>query len=197
MESESFFMQCPACSHTLSEIKAADLSSDICTQCGGLWFDRGELVQALETRQIVQHLSNESSFIFPPTLGQPTPTERPCPHCQHPLEAMLCKGGEVRVTIDGCPTCRGFWLDKGELETLARLQRSGQLQPMTAAMLAGGVASATILAEGAVAQGTLDYYALHPQHVYSEVQTAQFVGEMAFDGVGAAFAFLAGLFSSK
>jgi Zn-finger nucleic acid-binding protein len=190
-------MQCPACSHLLSPINAAGLTTDICTQCGGLWFDRGELAQTLDTKKIVQHLSDESSFIFPPALGQTTPTERSCPHCHNPLEAMLCKGGDVRVTIDGCPTCRGFWLDKGELDTLARLQRNGQLQPMTAAMLAGGVASASILAEGAVAQGTLDYYALHPQHVYSEVQTAQFVGEIAFEGIGAAVSFLAGLFSGK
>jgi Zn-finger nucleic acid-binding protein len=154
-------------------------------------------MQAIDSKKALQHLSDESSFIFPPALGPTTPTERACPHCQDPLEAMLCKGDEVRVTIDGCPTCRGFWLDKGELETLARLERSGQLQPMTAAMLAGGVASADILTTGAAAQATVDYYALHPQHVYSEVNKAQFLGTLAFEGVGAAVSFFAGLFSGK
>ncbi len=29
------------------------------------------------------------------------------------------------VTIDACPTCRGIWLDRGELETLIAQEKDG------------------------------------------------------------------------
>lgn len=34
---------------------------------------------------------------------------------------------QLGVTVDDCPTCGGTWLDKGELEELARRENSGWL----------------------------------------------------------------------
>jgi len=31
------------------------------------------------------------------------------------------------VTVEECPTCRGMWLDRGELETLAKHENEGWL----------------------------------------------------------------------
>ena len=36
-----------------------------------------------------------------------------CPRCQ---DAVLDEREREGVTVDGCPTCRGIWLDRGELE---------------------------------------------------------------------------------
>ena len=37
-----------------------------------------------------------------------------CPHCSVPL-VMAERGG---IEIDHCPTCRGVWLDRGELDKI-------------------------------------------------------------------------------
>ncbi len=37
-----------------------------------------------------------------------------CPHCRHSLVSLEFAGLE----IDYCPSCRGVWLDEGELELL-------------------------------------------------------------------------------
>lgn len=42
-----------------------------------------------------------------------------CPHCHESL-VMIDKQG---VEIDYCPTCRGVWLDKGELDKLMEKSR--------------------------------------------------------------------------
>ena len=38
-----------------------------------------------------------------------------CPRCQSPLNERERDG----VVLDLCPSCRGIWLDRGELEKLA------------------------------------------------------------------------------
>jgi Zn-finger nucleic acid-binding protein len=44
-----------------------------------------------------------------------------CPRCQSAELAELDRDG---VTIDRCPSCRGIWLDRGELEKLLSRGRS-------------------------------------------------------------------------
>jgi Zn-finger nucleic acid-binding protein len=38
-----------------------------------------------------------------------------CPHCESSQLAMSSREG---VEIDYCPTCRGVWLDRGELDKI-------------------------------------------------------------------------------
>ncbi|HSC64759.1 MAG TPA: zf-TFIIB domain-containing protein [Caldimonas sp.] len=38
-----------------------------------------------------------------------------CPYCPDAVLAMVDRAG---VEIDYCPTCRGVWLDRGELDKL-------------------------------------------------------------------------------
>jgi hypothetical protein len=49
--------------------------------------------------------------------------ERRCPKDGAVLERVREHG----VTIDECPTCRGVWLDRGELETIAARERDSWL----------------------------------------------------------------------
>lgn len=46
-----------------------------------------------------------------------------CPRCQ----AALVERAERGVTVDECPECGGLWLDKGELEHIARREQEGWL----------------------------------------------------------------------
>ena len=45
-----------------------------------------------------------------------------CPNCNETL-VMTDRQG---IEIDYCPSCRGVWLDKGELDKI--VERSGQIQ---------------------------------------------------------------------
>lgn len=45
-----------------------------------------------------------------------------CPNDNSPMQEVQRNG----VTLDICPTCRGVWLDRGELEKL--LEQVGQLE---------------------------------------------------------------------
>jgi uncharacterized protein len=42
-----------------------------------------------------------------------------CPNCQASMQAVTRTG----VEFDMCPTCRGVWLDRGELEKLVAMGR--------------------------------------------------------------------------
>jgi Zn-finger nucleic acid-binding protein len=50
-------------------------------------------------------------------------TDMHCPHCTTNLLMTERQG----VEIDYCPTCRGVWLDRGELDKL--IERSGSSKP--------------------------------------------------------------------
>ena len=47
-----------------------------------------------------------------------------CPHCP---DATLLMTDRQGIEIDYCPTCRGVWLDRGELDKL--LERAGSTAP--------------------------------------------------------------------
>ncbi|TXI26104.1 MAG: hypothetical protein E6Q64_08885 [Ottowia sp.] len=50
-----------------------------------------------------------------------------CPHCPDTALVMSERQG---VEIDYCPSCRGVWLDRGELDKL--IERSAQAAPPVA-----------------------------------------------------------------
>ena len=90
---------------------------DICPTCKGLWFDRGELESAVCSAvqlMAVHELQRVSS------------PARPCPSCGAVMvEKAVVGGGSLRV--DACPSCRGFYLDAGELQRIqhASVRRLG------------------------------------------------------------------------
>ena len=51
------------------------------------------------------------------------PAEPRCPRDGGPLVARELLG----VTVEECPTCQGTWLDRGELETVARREHDSWL----------------------------------------------------------------------
>jgi ribosomal protein S27E len=42
-EKKSHFMKCPKCGNDLKELSQDQVSVDVCSNCGGLWLDAGEL----------------------------------------------------------------------------------------------------------------------------------------------------------
>ncbi len=68
MHPSSAPLQCPVCRHAMKEVIKESISIDVCTQCHGVWLDRGEL------DKILQSVRNEQ----PPQYAAP-PSPSPSP----------------------------------------------------------------------------------------------------------------------
>lgn len=106
-------MKCPKCSseELVQSPCLGDMPLDHCVGCGGIWFDKGELVALLQRSQGEAPVSLEHI--------NPRPVEIRCPRCG---EAMA-RGGLVNplLLVDKCQACGGTWLDPSELDLLKKL----------------------------------------------------------------------------
>jgi len=138
--------ECPRCEgvglHKVRFIGSSDIILDRCPSCGGFWLDGGEL--DLINRELerimpvagkgfsefvnqvhlpywykrIRRKSAETDFQVevPPIKGAELKSEgqAPCPACGTHLNVYTLH----RLDIEGCPACRGVWLDRGELRKL-------------------------------------------------------------------------------
>ncbi|NIP34182.1 MAG: hypothetical protein GWN39_04425 [Thermoplasmata archaeon] len=79
---------------------------DVCRQCGGTWYDRGELAIKIPDSHMRERLTNF------PKVGEESPIS--CPRCG----GMMRLRHEGEVEVDFCTECQGVWLDLGEDEAL-------------------------------------------------------------------------------
>lgn len=103
---------CPRCDQALQNTNYDSygfIELDICQSCKGIWFDEGELDHLDDSIN-----TNAEVMEFKP--ADPT-SHHPlnCPRCSKTLIALTVPG-EEELIIDRCESCRGFWLDEGELE---------------------------------------------------------------------------------
>ena len=103
-------MQCPVCR---VDLKQSDLGQfgfvvlDVCPQCGGAWFDKGDLDRLDESIWV-----NVEEQAFDAVEGDHK--EAVCPKCRVSLRPVS-PIDEKTLIVDRCPSCDGFWLDGGEL----------------------------------------------------------------------------------
>ena len=50
-ERKSHFMKCPKCGADLAEREMSHVKVDVCTECGGMWLDAGELDLVRDARR--------------------------------------------------------------------------------------------------------------------------------------------------
>lgn len=137
---------CPRCDntslHKVFFIGYSDIVLDYCHNCTGFWLDGGELdainkelqrimpVKAKGFSDFLQNVhipywhkrikrkSSEVDFaIDAPPLKHAElqgETDRGCPACDAKLNSYTAYG----ISIEGCPKCKGIWLDKDELRRL-------------------------------------------------------------------------------
>lgn len=121
-------MRCPACQTPLVVVERHGIELDWCVECGGLWFDQGEM--ELLGEKAGRRLEADDLGPRPGDHGEPG--ERRCPRCPRRMERLTLApedaGGErAAVEIDRCPR-HGIWLDRGELGRIMR-----RLRPRTEA----------------------------------------------------------------
>jgi hypothetical protein len=101
-------MDCPKCDGKLKEVAYHGVRVDRCHDCAGIWFD------AREVRALVRAGAGTGEAKGSGVLDE---AEADCPRCDEPLartESLAVTG----LHYDQCPSCRGAWLDAGELDQI-------------------------------------------------------------------------------
>ncbi len=117
-------MNCPACDYRLTETRVGDMSLDICHGgCGGIWFDAFELQKVDDQCEaagecLVQIQHDPERHVEPSR-------KRACPRCEGVKLKRHFFSPKIKVEVDHCPNCAGYWLDAGELEKIRREQKPG------------------------------------------------------------------------
>ncbi len=99
-------MKCPACHVPMYVAEYRQSELDLCGQCEGVWFDRGELTLLLgDDRPLAMAaaVSEEAT--------------RTCPLCDKPMDKVNI-GPDRRVVVDHCPQECGLWFDASEVAAL-------------------------------------------------------------------------------
>ncbi len=111
-------MNCPKCRHELSRFSPQpSFELDLCTNCKGIWFDRGELAAFASLSQDIPALRE--------VWHDARVTQCPCPRCQTPLEELHYQSDSI-LLVDRCPLCGGIWLDEGELSSVSALSNTSE-----------------------------------------------------------------------
>ena len=114
MEEPSQIRVCPRCTNaTLSETDYVHEKVDTCEECGGMYFDAGEM----------RNLNQLVEDFFEVKLNEPEIANVPdheryfkpaCPGCSAEMKPYQIG----QVWVDQCPKCEGLWLDQGEVSAL-------------------------------------------------------------------------------
>ena len=86
---------------------------DVCDRCNGLWFDPSELLSAIGGLKDKAIQDLPAGFFG--ELGKHA-RKRLCPCCSKSMNTISHKS----VEIDYCRSCKGFWLDAGEVIAITR-----------------------------------------------------------------------------
>lgn len=86
-----------------------DVKAERCPTCQGIYLDEGEVVRITGNVALDQLLTTD--------LGLDADSQRVCPGCGGVMDAEGAGG----VLVDVCLTCKGVWVDHGELEGLKAL----------------------------------------------------------------------------
>ena len=111
---------CPKCDTALIVLRFRSIEVDYCEQCGGLWFDSGELEQLLADTGA---RGDDPWFKQLTEVSPAAPKTRYlCPRCDQRLRETCVPNGP---RLDVCPQRHGLWFDAGELRQILSLAPEG------------------------------------------------------------------------
>ncbi len=101
-------LSCPRDKTVLDQQEQGEATLDVCSKCGGQFFDSGEMFAAFGIKA-------DPTYWDRPETGGPTRTgDVPCPRCEAHLLTQEIRHEGQAVEIDRCGKCGGLWLDAGE-----------------------------------------------------------------------------------
>lgn len=106
-------LKCPNCSTVMKKERDPDITTDVCPGCGGIFLEKGEL-NALATGMAgdIEYCSvdrEEHADRF---------ATRSCPKCTNQKMEKVNLLRFSDLIFDYCHECEGFFLDKGEIESM-------------------------------------------------------------------------------
>ncbi|MCS6859745.1 MAG: zf-TFIIB domain-containing protein [Abditibacteriales bacterium] len=106
---------CPRCERLLFPLTLGGVTVDGCDGCGGVWFDHRELTTVAQA-QTARLKELEDTFQAHVLLTE-RKVQISCPTCRVGLVEFEFKHSPG-IKLDGCPQCRGIWVDDGELRAI-------------------------------------------------------------------------------
>ena len=114
-------MECPRCLRQLGEIRIEELPLNECPGCRGVWFDFTEFERLLGMGRRGLDVLDVSRLSPEEASGEQEKLY--CPRCEGHL-VKVRSTLDPEVTLLGCLSCYGRWIDGNEL---LRLKRKGLL----------------------------------------------------------------------
>ena len=116
--------KCPRCGVELETLTHAGVKGAGCPKCEGVWLSAADLVTAIRLYAADHGVALETIALLE---GPARPTELRCPDCPSSLQLIALRG----VDVERCPSCRGVFLDRGEIEAIAKrvMQASATWEP--------------------------------------------------------------------
>ena len=115
---------CPRCQISLTHCAYRNRHLDTCSQCGGVWLDRGEFKDLTRESDVYQSQSAPEGYVRSPIRD---PIQYiPCVRCG----SLMNRKNFAKISgviIDECKT-HGVWLDGGELEHIRTFIADGGLE---------------------------------------------------------------------
>ena len=106
-------LQCPTCKKPLQITRYEGEKVGLCTACNGFFMGHKNLRNIEQSREV----SIPMESVSPATASATIEGVRQCPKCK--LDMIKKDYGELgAAVIDYCQSCRGIWLDPGELERI-------------------------------------------------------------------------------
>jgi Zn-finger nucleic acid-binding protein len=106
-------LECPRDHTLMTENVVGESVLDICSKCGGQFFDTGELFGAFGMK------ADPSLWDRDETAGAVREGSFKCPRCNKLMVTQDIKHeASTKVEIDRCGHCGGIWLDKGEVDQI-------------------------------------------------------------------------------
>jgi len=114
--------ECPKCKGKLEVVMSAEVKVDKCVSCGGIWFDDGELYKLLTTSVslMIDGLESDDTREYNKQEGN-------CPLCNDVKLERIVSPVDPEIAIDKCPSCKGIWLERGELTMFTIKAKKTQL----------------------------------------------------------------------
>jgi len=105
-------MNCPSCKHSMVILELNQVEIDYCTNCKGIWLDRGELDLIFSTadkKEIAKSFS---------TKTESDEVKKRCPICKKKMDKVEFEN--TGIILDRCSNNHGLWFDSGELKSLLK-----------------------------------------------------------------------------
>lgn len=109
-------IRCPKCHVDMEQIRYEDVEIDRCGDCGGIWFDAGE-IERLKSHRAAHAIDTGDAATG---RARNTIDRYPCPRCSGSMVRMI-DPIQHHIWFETCSICGGSYFDAGEFRDLSKV----------------------------------------------------------------------------